>query len=47
MAGTDHVRPSNSKQYKWTRTFAIIATDANELVVQIHDRAPPIVAPSD
>lgn len=29
------------------RTFAIITTDANELVAQIHDRMPLILAPAD
>jgi putative SOS response-associated peptidase YedK len=29
------------------RTFAIITTDANELVTQIHNRMPLILAPSD
>jgi putative SOS response-associated peptidase YedK len=32
---------------EWVRTFAIITTDANELVADIHDRVPVIVAPSD
>jgi putative SOS response-associated peptidase YedK len=32
---------------QWVRTFAIITTDANELVAQIHDRMPLILAPSD
>ena len=32
---------------EWVRTFAIITTDANELVVDIHDRMPVIIAPSD
>jgi putative SOS response-associated peptidase YedK len=31
----------------WIRTFAIITTDANELVNQIHDRMPAILAPPD
>ena len=30
---------------EWLRTFAIIATDANELVRTIHDRMPVIVPP--
>ncbi len=29
------------------RTFAIITTDANELVAEIHDRMPVILAPAD
>src|SRR6516165_3613108 len=32
---------------RWIRTFAIITTDANELVATIHDRMPLILAPSD
>jgi putative SOS response-associated peptidase YedK len=32
---------------EWIRTFAIITTDANELVAEIHDRMPLILAPSD
>jgi putative SOS response-associated peptidase YedK len=32
---------------EWVRTFVIITTDANELVAQIHDRMPLILAPSD
>jgi putative SOS response-associated peptidase YedK len=32
---------------EWVRTFAIITTDANELVADIHDRMPVILAPSD
>jgi putative SOS response-associated peptidase YedK len=32
---------------EWTRTFAIITTEANELVDNIHDRMPLILAPSD
>ena len=32
---------------EWLRTFAIITTDANELVGEIHDRMPLILAPSD
>ena len=32
---------------EWIRTFAIITTDANELVVDIHDRMPVILAASD
>ena len=31
----------------WIRTFAIITTDSNELVAEIHDRMPVIIAPSD
>src|SRR6478672_9165303 len=32
---------------EWVRTFAIITTDANELVAEIHDRMPLILAPID
>jgi tetratricopeptide (TPR) repeat protein len=32
---------------EWIRTFAIITTDANELVADIHDRMPRIITPSD
>jgi len=31
----------------WIRTFAIITTDSNELVAEIHDRMPVILAPAD
>ena len=32
---------------EWLRTFAVITTDSNELVAQIHDRMPVILAPRD
>jgi putative SOS response-associated peptidase YedK len=32
---------------EWIRTFAIITTNANGLVAEIHDRMPVILAPSD
>lgn len=32
---------------EWVRTFAIITTDANELVANIHNRMPLIIAPVD
>ena len=32
---------------EWIRTFAIITTDANDLVADIHDRMPVILAPAD
>ena len=32
---------------EWVRTFAIITTDANEMVAEIHDRMPLILAPND
>jgi putative SOS response-associated peptidase YedK len=30
---------------EWIRTFAVITTDANALVTEIHDRMPLILAP--
>ena len=32
---------------EWIRTFAVITTDANEMVGEIHDRMPLILAPGD
>ena len=32
---------------EWIRTFAIITTDSNELVADIHDRMPVILARAD
>jgi putative SOS response-associated peptidase YedK len=32
---------------EWVRTFAIITTDANDLLADIHDRMPVILPPSD
>ena len=32
---------------EWVRTFAIITTDANQLVAGIHDRMPLVIAPGD
>jgi putative SOS response-associated peptidase YedK len=32
---------------EWVRTFAIITTDANDLVAEIHDRMPLILTSSD
>jgi putative SOS response-associated peptidase YedK len=32
---------------EWIRTFAILTTDANELVAEIHNRMPAILLPSD
>jgi putative SOS response-associated peptidase YedK len=32
---------------EWIRTFAIITTDSNELVADIHDRMPVILTPAD
>jgi putative SOS response-associated peptidase YedK len=32
---------------EWIRTFTIITTDANELVAEIHDRMPLILAPGN
>jgi putative SOS response-associated peptidase YedK len=37
----------NSTSGEWIRTFAIITTDSNELVADIHDRMPVILAPAD
>ena len=31
----------------WIRTFAVMTTDANEKVADIHDRMPAILAPGD
>jgi putative SOS response-associated peptidase YedK len=31
----------------WIRTFAVITSDANDLVAEIHDRMPAILAPVD
>jgi putative SOS response-associated peptidase YedK len=32
---------------EWIRTFVVITTDANELVAEVHDRMPLIIAPAD
>jgi putative SOS response-associated peptidase YedK len=32
---------------EWIRTFAVITTDANALVAEIHDRMPLILAPKN
>jgi putative SOS response-associated peptidase YedK len=32
---------------EWIRIFAVITTDANKLVAEIHDRVPLILAPGD
>ena len=32
---------------EWIRTFAVVTTDANEMVADIHDRMPAILAPED
>src|SRR4051812_47999236 len=32
---------------EWTRTFAVLTTEANELVADIHDRMPVILRPED
>jgi putative SOS response-associated peptidase YedK len=37
----------NPNTGEWVRTFAVITTDANELVAEIHDRMPLILAPGD
>jgi putative SOS response-associated peptidase YedK len=31
----------------WVRTFAIITTDANSLIAEIHERMPAILSPAD
>jgi putative SOS response-associated peptidase YedK len=41
----EHWKESASGE--WVRTFAIIIPDANELVADIHDRMPVILAPGD
>ena len=38
------VKPASGE---WIRRFAVITTDANELVAEIHDRMPAILAPED
>jgi putative SOS response-associated peptidase YedK len=35
----------DQRSAEWVRTFAIITTDANSLVADIHDRMPLILAP--
>ena len=37
----------NRTSGEWVRTFAIVTTDANRMVAEIHDRMPLILAPSD
>ena len=32
---------------EWIRTFAVLTTEANELVAEIHDRMPVILRPED
>ena len=44
--GADHGRIFRVSRWPH-RTFAIITTDANELVAEIHDRMPLILAPTD
>ena len=39
--------PSAITLGEWVRTFAVITTDANELVADIHDRMPVILKPED
>jgi putative SOS response-associated peptidase YedK len=41
------IRTNSEQAAPGVRTFAIIATDSNELVAEIHDRMPVIIAPSD
>ncbi len=38
---------ASSVSGEWIRTFTIITTDANELVAEIHDCMPLIIAPGD
>jgi putative SOS response-associated peptidase YedK len=38
---------ASSSTAQWLRTFAIITTEANELVGTIHHRKPLIIAPED
>jgi putative SOS response-associated peptidase YedK len=33
--------------WEWIRTVAFITTDTNELVAEIHDRMPLVLAPGD
>jgi putative SOS response-associated peptidase YedK len=40
-------RGSQGAAADWVRTFAIITTDANELVAEIHDGVPLILAPGN
>jgi hypothetical protein len=44
-AGLVNWKDTTSRE--WMRTFAIITTDANELVAEIHDRMPLILSPTD
>ena len=37
----------NPETGEWERTFTIVTTDANELVAELHDRMPVIIAPED
>ena len=39
-------RIGRSQSGEWIRTFAIITTDANELVAEIHNRMPVILSAS-
>jgi hypothetical protein len=52
LAHSDRPHPRNARcrgrvEPFRIRTFAIITTDANELVADIHDRMPVILAPAD
>ena len=42
-----HVCRQDPATGEWVRTFAIITTDANELVAEIHDGVPLILAPGN
>jgi putative SOS response-associated peptidase YedK len=37
----------NPSTQEWVRTFAVLTTNANELVNRIHDRMPVILKPAD
>jgi putative SOS response-associated peptidase YedK len=43
IAGRENWKDPTSGE--WIRTFAVITTDANELVAEIHDRMPAILTP--
>jgi putative SOS response-associated peptidase YedK len=37
----------NPETGEWERTFTIVTTEANDLVAELHDRMPVIIAPDD
>ena len=47
MRGTIPGLPGSPSDAVNPRTLAVITTDANELVAEIHDRMPLILAPAD